>query len=263
MQTRLQSLRRLSEVLHHIEQNVNDLFNLPLPSLLNDFTNKFVEKRVEVTLKSLTKITPDSDPFLIPSISTTSTLSSGNLESEANDFKERSAEWEHFNDRSECIYYKLQISLTYYGEEQVVNLIVSIPTEYPLKTPQFLLLTRKTNSSSSSSSSSGGSSGSTAGAGVTQNYNSITTYRTIEQEVNVGCLLLFDSLKLEVIENESILEEILDSVFAFQLKVLYSLLASGATFGLVSNNSIGSFVGKNRRSSLLNQLYGKRFVGIC
>lgn len=227
---------------------------ISLPLILEEFINKITDKRVEVLIKSINKVILENDPFIIPSISISTSINDNSETSNSNilnlesfDMKERLIELDLFNDKEECIYYRLQLLLTYYGEEQLLNVILAIPSNYPLKTPQFLLSSRKSSNSSS---------------GFNQSYNATTTLKAIEQEINAGCLLYFENMKSEVISNNYTLEELLDSILSFQIRVLYSLLSSGATFGVVSNSSLGSLVGKNRRSNLLTQLYGKRFVGI-
>jgi hypothetical protein len=226
-----------------------------------------MSQQANVRLQGVSTISPTNDPFEFRSTSSSSASFSSdplpdsgevNEKQEAllvEDMMERSPVVRNPEDTLGSIYYQLDFLITCGGSssntsagtnptQQSLFVILEIPPSYPLRTPQFLLTPRSSSS-----------------APPTQCYSQVTTLRAIEQEVNAGCLLFFETSP-ELLMSSEHLEGALDSVLSIQLSTLISCLSSGATFDhSLAPAPAAAVIGKNRSSRALSKMYGRHFHG--
>jgi hypothetical protein len=259
MQSRLRSLTRLSYALSFLDTDLKSLptFGPPLPTAIrrSDLSGRVVDVR----LQGMTTLSPTSDPFEFPSaVRSRSQLGNDSDEtppvtSDVEGMKERFTVGRDRNEVTGCVYYQLDLSLSSGNDQQSLFALLEIPPNYPLRTPQVLLTPRTASSAPS-----------------THSYAYLSTLRSIEQEVNAGCLLFFENSanSENIISKSELLEEALDSVLSLQISTLVSLLSSGATFDepvVTTGGNTVAFAGKNRNGSKsggLTKLYGRNYLGL-
>lgn len=234
--------------------------SLPIFSnILSSSIKKNDSNRANVRLQGITAISPTNDPF--DSRSLTQSPIEGcddtpQVLPNMVDMIERSPTTRNPEDLLGFLYYQLELSVSSGNDQQSIFAVLEIPSNYPIRTPQ-ILLTPRTSSSVTSS---------------THSYSYTSTLRTIEQEVNVGCLCLLENLMNDtILNNHEKLEEALDSILSIQFSTLTALLATGATFetsaSSLSTTSApdrmnSAVTGRNRSSSALSKLYGKNCFGL-
>jgi hypothetical protein len=232
-------------------------FGPPLPSAVRrtDLSGRVVDVR----LQGMTTLSPTNDPFEFPSaaqfspqqvIGCDETPERG---SGVEDMEERFSVGREADEVFGCVYYQLDLSLSSGSEQQSLFVLVEIPPNYPLRTPRVLLAPRTASSAPS-----------------THSYASLSALRSIEQEVNAGCLLFFENSSDSFLNKNELLEEALDSVLSLQMSTLVSLLATGATFDQAAsvtpatdNGTPGSTICKSGNGrSALSKLYGRNYFGV-
>ena len=249
IQSRLQSLWRLSYSLSSLNdlQSLPTFFDAPMRRSQSDLQQAIVR------LQGVSTISPTKDPFEFrsssSSVSTTSSSSDPQLNvSEQDvilveDMMERSPVVRNPDEIRGSLYYQLDFSITCGSTQQSLLAILEIPPTYPLRTPQILLTPRSSSSAPS-----------------THSYSYVTTLRAIEQEVNAGCLLFFETSP-ELLMNSERLEGALDSVLSIQVATLISLLSSGASIAPSATVPVAAVIGKSRSSRSLSKMYGRHFNG--
>lgn len=253
IQSRLKSLWRLSYSLSSLNdfQSLPTFFDAPMRRSQSDL------QQATVRLQGVSTISPTNDPFAFRSgssavLATSSSsdpllnVEDGNHQQDVilvEDMMERSPVVRDPDETCGSLYYQLDFSITCGSTQQSLFAILEIPPTYPLRTPQILLTPRSSSS-----------------APTTHSYSYVTTLRAIEQEVNAGCLLFFET-STELLMNSEHLEGALDSVLSIQLSTLLSLLSSGASIAPSALVPAAAVIGKNRSSRSLSKMYGRHFNG--
>ena len=162
-------------------------------------------------------------------------------------------------DRKHCVYYKMALDLPKQLSSTPCVTLMEISPEYPVRPPQFIITSRISALSTDSSKS---------GGDITKPGAQIdNALKSIECEVNAGCLnFILGGQTPGVSDSGAIIaavEDSLDATVTFQIGLLLCLVVLNSMSGSDSSAAVSEFAvskkrGRNRRTAMLQGLYGRQ-----